>query len=237
MIFIYKDAGVSDASAAGFMTYFGGKARYVSGLFLRDPAWIKAASLLIIPGGRSLPYYEALGDAGNQNIVDFVKQGGSYLGICAGAYYAAAKTTFASNRPEHTLILDGALYFFEGEAIGPVFAEDAFDYESEAGARLVSITWGEETFPVYFNGGCSFTENLNVMARFSENSLPAILGFNYGKGRVLLSGVHPELDYQSIPDDDAPQHQYLRQTLREADAKRRELLVKLIAECYPNPGS
>lgn len=233
MIFIYRDKGVSEVSAAGFMTYFGlEKAKYVTGAFLQNPDWIKTTDLLIMPGGRSLPYYESLAQQGNKNIIDFVTKGGVYLGICAGAYYAARKTIFAEDRPEHYLLLPGALNFFEGEAIGPVFSEDKFAYASEAGAKIVDIDFQGDIYPSYFNGGCTFSDNAAVIARFMENGLPAILSFPYHQGRVVLSGIHPELDYRTIPAKQDLHHQELRDALRKKDSKRRELLVKLIKECY-----
>ena len=42
--------------------------------------------LIIVPGGYVSNYSRALGKDGKQAIVDFVKQGGGYIGICAGAY-------------------------------------------------------------------------------------------------------------------------------------------------------
>ena len=54
------------------------------------------SSLLVMPGGRDLPYVESLSGLGNREISQFVKSGGSYLGICAGAYYACAKYAYQS---------------------------------------------------------------------------------------------------------------------------------------------
>lgn len=229
MILLYDDEGVSAQSVAALKAHF--NATCVSGAFLQNDAWVSKTKLLIMPGGRSLPFYKALGDAGNRNIIQFVKEGGCYLGICAGAYYAAHKTLFARGLP-YELQLDGALNFFEGEAIGPVFSEKKFDYGSEAGARIVDIVFHKEIYPVYFNGGCYFSENQSTLAHYRENGLSAIIAFPFGRGRVVLSGVHPELDFTTIPDDTDLHHQALRKALFKHNSKRRELLVKLSKECY-----
>ncbi|MDP1573807.1 MAG: BPL-N domain-containing protein [Coxiellaceae bacterium] len=231
---IYDDEGASIQSVIALKAYF--NARSVTGAFLQDNAWISKTDLLIIPGGRSLPFYQMLTDAGNRNIIQFVKEGGTYLGVCAGAYYAARKTLFARGLP-HEIVLDGALSFFEGEAIGPVFSEAQFDYGSEAGARIVDVIMDEKSYPVYFNGGCYFSDNPFTVARYLDNGLSAMLAFSFGKGRVVLSGVHPELDFTTIPNDADLHHQSLRKMLCKYDAQRRELLVKLSQECYSDADS
>lgn len=204
MLLIYNDVGISIDSANALLNYFctqkkcGCEIRFVSALDLQTHDILNQASCLIIPGGRSLPFYEKLGKKGNQNITNFVEQGGTYFGLCAGAYYAAAKTIFAKNLPLE-LLLPGELNFFQGSAIGPVFAENEFAYHSESGARLVDIIWQDgKTDSVYFNGGCYFEDaekypNAVVLARYQENAKPAIIACSVGLGYAILSGVHPEL--------------------------------------------
>ena len=46
----------------------------------------KNFDMVIVPGGYVSNYSKALGKDGKQAIIDFVKQGGGYVGICAGAY-------------------------------------------------------------------------------------------------------------------------------------------------------
>lgn len=45
-------------------------------------------STQVIPGGRDLPYCRDLNGYINDRIIRYVKEGGVYMGICAGAYYA-----------------------------------------------------------------------------------------------------------------------------------------------------
>lgn len=94
-------------------------------------------SLLIMPGGRDLPYVNKLQGRGNRNISDFVRNGGSYLGICAGAYYGCSLVQFAQGDPFLEVVGPRELAFFPGASQGPVFAE--FDYASNAGARAADI--------------------------------------------------------------------------------------------------
>lgn len=63
---------------------------------LASQPWESHAALLAIPGGRDLPYVEALSIKSTiaKRIKEYVKQGGSFLGICAGAYFGAQTVEF-----------------------------------------------------------------------------------------------------------------------------------------------
>ena len=61
-----------------------------------DESFIKSGGLmdcsaLIIPGGYTATYVSTLGEDGFREIKEFVKRGGLYIGICAGAYIAAER--------------------------------------------------------------------------------------------------------------------------------------------------
>lgn len=140
--------------------------------------WTDACSLLVMPGGRDLPYVAKLQGRGNQRIREFVQGGGSYLGICAGGYYAASFVEFAKGDPVLEVVGHRELMFFPGTAQGPTYP--GFQYDSNAGARAASIRLSQqgcrmigqdgsttvateltEPFFVYYNGGCHFIpENL-----------------------------------------------------------------------------
>ncbi|UUZ62721.1 BPL-N domain-containing protein [Polaromonas sp. P1-6] len=59
-----------------------------------DPALFDDAVLFVMPGGADLPFCQALNGAPNERIRRFVEEGGAYLGICAGAYYACREIAF-----------------------------------------------------------------------------------------------------------------------------------------------
>ena len=125
--------------------------------------WENTTSLLIMPGGRTLPHYEQLGLLGNNRITKFVEQGGRYLGLCAGGYYGAEKTVFEKDNKPMEVIVDGPLNFFKGQAIGPAYGLGTFVYDSEAGARAAKLKasiYNNQTTDchVYYNGGCYFKQ-------------------------------------------------------------------------------
>lgn len=199
-ILIYSDDGASQDCVNALLKYYGDQAQLTSGVDLQSDDWIQQTKLLIVPGGRSLPFYKTLSKVGNQNIIQFVEQGGCYLGLCAGAYYASSETIFATSTPLE-LNLQSELNFFLGRAIGPVFSDKKFEYNSESGAEQVDIIWQDQKkYSVYFNGGCYFENadqfsNTKILAWYTKNNLPAIIICKVGKGCALLSGVHPELSF------------------------------------------
>lgn len=46
--------------------------------------WMQDCKLFVMPGGRDVPYVKELAGRGNDNIRQFVSNGGAYLGMCAG---------------------------------------------------------------------------------------------------------------------------------------------------------
>jgi biotin--protein ligase len=232
VILIYNDKGASLVCVQALVDFLSTKhdVKCVCGDDLQKKEWMQNTRALIIPGGRSLPFYDTLGSRGNQHIREFVEQGGTYVGICAGAYYACAETIFAQGLPLE-LTLPGELHFFSGRAIGPVFADEDFTYDSEKGARVVTVQWQNNAiYPAYFNGGCYFDNGdskTSVLATYADNQKPAIIVCSVGAGRAILSGVHPELSYDSIPSDSDPHHQYLRNQLLLKNNDRIQLLSQL----------
>ncbi len=73
----------------------------VDGKVLREQPWQETTALLIMPGGRDLPFLEALGDSGAQKVRDWVRGGGKYFGICAGAYFGSSRIEFEMDRPDY----------------------------------------------------------------------------------------------------------------------------------------
>ena len=147
--------------------------------------------ILIIPGGNSATYVQgsSIDDAA---IKQFLNQGKGYLGICAGAYSASSN-------------IDGD---YSGWGLASQVNTIDVSYEG-----LVSITptSSGSTFlntskvslyhmngPVMYTTGSSATS----FASYSDNGTgyqgySAIMSENYGSGRVILSGSHPELDPQN----------------------------------------
>ena len=174
-----------------------------------------------MPGGRDLPYCKELDGAGNQEIGQFVKEGGSYLGICAGAYYGSAYVEFAKGDPHMEVIGPRELAFLPVTAKGPVFP--GYSYETNAGAHAAGVVvtkaggemlgLSEESLSLFYNGGCNFfprgskegDQLYQVLLEYTGHSEPhppdpspdvaataGLIGGHVGEGKVMLSGLHFE---------------------------------------------
>ncbi len=200
--------------------------------------WEEKAALFILPGGADIPYAQALNGCGNQKIKNYVANGGAFLGICAGSYYAGSFVNFAQNT---SLEVQGEreLAFFPGIVKGPVLAQ--YDYLSQKGARAARLTWvaphgfeADQKFVVFYNGGGYFVEadrlpNISVLAYYDEEKkLPGIVECRIGKGVAILSGAHFEYDPFLLDSNDG----YLKAVipLISEGNHYRELLVKYLFE-------
>lgn len=189
---------------------------------LHKEPWESKAALLVIPGGRDIPYSEAMNGEINQRIKNWVEGGGKYLGLCAGGYYGSGKCVFEPSTPME-VIGDRELAFFKGTCLGCAYP--GYNYKTEDGARAAEISvnkraFGSKILPLwekdpshirnYYNGGGFFLtdncdENITVLANYSdvltdprdrtknmEGEQAAIISCKVGKGIAVLSGVHPE---------------------------------------------
>lgn len=232
-VLIFFDKGVSIASAFGLMISVRQalcgeyRVKLIDSHQLLNAPWEEQAKLLIFPGGKARPFYDALGAEwvdntvpsgatrvlrnegfGNQRIKDFVAHGGGYLGICAGAYYGSAKTVFEKGGPLEVMD-EGALKFYSGKAEGPAYGLNKFAYKSRAGLRLAKVKYSPGNGSnflshVYFNGGCFFSDKSaqsRTLAVYDDikDSPPAIIDCHFGRGRAVLSGVHLEMRYWMLP--------------------------------------
>lgn len=195
----------------------------------KDAKWQESASLLIFPGGRDIPYHEALKGQPNRQIRQFVEQGGSYFGICAGAYYGSAQFEFEKGQPLE-VIGKRELCFFPGKALGPAYGLGQFCYETEAGARIARLHLASQVSAAYYNGGCTFDAaqeipQVTTIARFYDlpDQPAAIIECSVGKGRAILSGVHPEYSSESFQSRDP-----LVPALQQIEAQRRSLFKGLL---------
>lgn len=103
---------------------------------LNDP-WMSKTAVLVIPGGADLPYCDVLNGRGNDRIRQFVRNGGKFIGFCAGGYYAASRCEFEVGDPAMEVSGSRELRFFPGIARGCVYR--GFVYESHQGCRAARL--------------------------------------------------------------------------------------------------
>lgn len=211
-ICIYGDEGVTHQSIAHVQKTFHAllgdryKFKILKAPEIIDTEWEKKCALFIIPGGIASPICKKLNGPGNQKIRDYVAWGGSYLGICAGAYYASRFTYFDQGGPLE-ICNEKELQLFKGSAIGPLFE---FNYNNYAGARVISLDtpFSAKPTPTFIYGGCMFqdiklNDGVYALAWADEQIHPIIIQANFGLGRTVLSGVHFEFDPDLLDERDS----------------------------------
>jgi glutamine amidotransferase-like uncharacterized protein len=161
-------------------------------------------SILCVPGGNMYQYAQDLSSTGIENIKNFVRDGGGYVGICGGAYFAGEKIVWRGNQ-----LPMSSLEFFPGTAKGPF--DDIVPYP-DSGMCRVNIT--DTTHPItrsepdsvwilYYWGPAFIPEDnadVTILGRYHITDQPMMLALNYGHGRAFLIGTHPEIEEDSDRD-------------------------------------
>ncbi len=163
---------------------------------------------LFMPGGWAGDYNRDIKNSGDQHIRNFIVNGGAYIGMSAGAYYACDVTIWEGN------IYDYPSDLFDGECVGPIpeiapwpeytMAMMNMNLQHEANIfepmQRDILYYGEPYFVAYPGQEMQVFASWIVPANPAANGKPGIIGFNYGSGRVLLVGPHPEIDEDSDRD-------------------------------------
>lgn len=184
--------------------------RYVYPEEVIKGAWATECALIAFGGGFDLGYIESLGSEGISKIRDFVKSGGAYLGLCAGAYFACSHIEFDKGGPlEVTGPRD--LSFYPGQCIGPAFP--GYCYTTSKGVHAAPIKYKHiEVFHTYMNGGGYFKpynnssekSSIKILGHFT--TLPgnpaAVVKCHIGQGTAVLSNVHLEFFADHLEQDD-----------------------------------
>lgn len=175
---IYADVGVSMSSLRETLITFrqlfpSSSIKLISHKLVKTGGWENTTSLFIIPGGRDIPYNRYLKGEGTSLIKQFVKNGGKFVGICAGAYFAAAEVMFQKGT-KLEVHEKRELQFFPGPAIGTLFPSRPFSYGLETGAHAPLIHIQEEVLPLYYNGGVIFQQSLHLISSKSSELMLTI---------------------------------------------------------------
>jgi glutamine amidotransferase-like uncharacterized protein len=161
---------------------------------------------LFMPGGWAGNYNQALSSSGDQHIRDFIAGGGAYIGMSAGAFYLCDVTIWEGE------YLDYPSDVFDGDCVGPIeeiapwpqytmtpmninlgFEANAF----EPAIRDV-LYYGEPYFVPHEGQVIQTFATWIVPSNPIADGAPGIIGIDYGDGRAVLVGPHPEID----EDDD-----------------------------------
>lgn len=161
--------------------------------------------LFVMPGGADLFYREKLDGAGNAAIKSYVEEGGAYLGICAGAYYACAALDWWPEQEREGINGPRALAFHKGKAAGPIreyICDGDYDRSWDGVANL---SWQGQQIKTLYRAGPLFETGRGeqVLAAYDDLAAtpPAIIHCKVGRGQAVLCSPHIELnaaDYQKV---------------------------------------
>ena len=160
---------------------------------------LTAFDTVVFPGGSASQQAKAIGDAGRAKLKDYVKNGGGYVGICAGAYLAC--TNF-----------EWSLGILNARTVSSKWMRGSgyVDLEVAHDGRPILGDVGE-VFKVRYNNGPIIKPSAQAdlpsyralsffRTEVAKNGTPvgvmvdspAQAVSTYGKGRVFISSPHPE---------------------------------------------
>lgn len=180
--------------------------------------------ILYWPGGDYVAYWGEMGAEGKQAVQEFISNGGGYLGICAGAYYACDYMVWMDdgNFPPPDYKVEGDdlnLDLIDAVAWGPIF--EIAD-RPEPGCAMTQIDIVDHTHPVsrdlpdtmqiIYCGGPYFEPNegaqISIIGKYNLIDKIAITANAYGEGRVFLISPHPEIEEDTDRDGFEPFSEY-----------------------------
>jgi glutamine amidotransferase-like uncharacterized protein len=130
--------------------------------------------LMIVPGGNFIAMGDSLTSSATANIHNAVQGGLSYLGICGGGFLAGHGSYNSLN------LTSGVRFgFYAAENRGI----------RKAAVAIAGV--GTPALDQYWEDGPQFTGWGAVVGKYPDGT-PAIVEGTFGKGWVILSGVHPE---------------------------------------------
>lgn len=206
----------------------------MNGAQLKTENWEKETALIVFPGGRDVFYQEALQGVGTEKIRSFVEGGGGYLGLCAGAYFAAQSIEFEKGG-DLEVCANRSLLLYPDIAEGPAYGKNRYQYDGLQGIEAAHLSWKKGgRFHAYFNGGCSFVgankyPNVEILASYLEleNEPAAVVLCQVGQGAAALCGVHLEYSTPTLYRNN-PYIERIFPLLEKGESKRKEVFRQLL---------
>ena len=163
-------AAAAMATRNGLIPVFVNEHTSTDGLFNQVAVWIQ-------PGGYSSNVVTSVSAPYIAALQKFVREGGAYIGFCAGAFAATRYSGDVDYLGFNLMPGETSLYWNQGQMVA-----------------ILPIQWGGKTRHVYFEGGPYLDHlgsNAEVVATY-PNGQVAAARVHYGRGRVFLAGFHPE---------------------------------------------
>jgi glutamine amidotransferase-like uncharacterized protein len=203
---VYLDEGVFDVCKTNTVHMLN-EMQCHYGVITRDSILSGALNhyrLLLMPGGDMWKYRSYLATAGMAKITEYVGQGGGYIGICGGAYFASYQIVWRgwANQPRDSISIYGlnlAPVVADGpiEDFAPTYVDSKCRIKIMQPENPLAAGLPDVIAPYYDHGPkFLFSDGINIstLGRTVVGDKKIILSLQYGLGRVFLTGAHPESD-------------------------------------------
>ncbi len=155
---------------------------------------LRGAGVFWLPGGWSGDYEERITPQGMEHIRRFVRAGGRLVGICAGAFFASTLIVWEGETFDYPMGL------FAGQTVGPITEIAPWPQCAMTSIELnsrhpINATLTTPRQQLYYGGPifvCNGFQAVDIVATYSTNGQVAAITFQYGEGRVFLTGLHFE---------------------------------------------
>lgn len=166
--------------------------------------------VLAFPGGEKDPDpWGELGPEGVENIREFIRGGGGYIGVCFGALFASSSGEFWG-QPVHQAdrspldLFQGSARCGQNDIAPPGSWPLMTDLNVPDHSHPITETLPDRMHVVVYPNGPYLEPfagaEVAVIATFDITGTPAMVAFEYGEGKVFLSGPHPEIEVDSERD-------------------------------------
>ncbi|OPY22763.1 MAG: hypothetical protein A4E26_01163 [Methanobacterium sp. PtaU1.Bin097] len=147
--------------------------------------------VLIMAGSETGVHYIYNDDVDTVALKSFVASGKGFIGICAGAYSAANYTAYWDNGWGLAPSIINLPFLEKGNVTIQATSEGTGIIGKDV--RMISHINGP-AMNISGYGAVAFATYTDSNSKY--NGYAAIIGDHYGEGRIVLSGVHPELSPQ-----------------------------------------
>lgn len=160
--------------------------------------------LICFPGGNMFQYSQDISSGGMNKIRNFINNGGCYIGICGGSYFAGKQVIWQGNQ-----LPMNSLEIFPGTTQGPVDeiapCPDCVMCKVNIvnNSHPITQTEPDSAWIQYCYGPIFLPDEnaeIDILGRYEIGDQPAIAAFEYGNGRVFIIGTHPEFEENSDRD-------------------------------------
>lgn len=174
-------------------------------LHLLDGAAVRAGALdgldlLVMPGGNSMTEFDSLGTNGVERMKAFVRNGGGYVGTCAGCCLlmdgpkkrARMMPWNSSGSEGHTMFPAINLNAKGAKALGLKEGPHVMRYHGGPFLQPTTNVIADAHMEIWgtFDAEATFKGRINPKKQMYGSG--AIVGGTYGKGRVFVTSAHPE---------------------------------------------